>query len=69
MPVSAPPRSERRKSVTIASGAAGSASSTKTMRTRTRRTQSRDSGTSSRSRRLSAVSPYRVDSKYIILYQ
>ncbi|KAF7301468.1 Zn(2)-C6 fungal-type domain-containing protein [Mycena indigotica] len=48
---------ERRKSVTIATGS-GSGRVTKN---RTRRNQSRDPGTSS-SRRLAAVSPYRVDS-------
>nr|GAT53936.1 predicted protein [Mycena chlorophos] len=45
---------ERRRSVTIATGG-------RVVKNRTRRNQSRDPGTSS-SRRLAAVSPYRVDS-------
>lgn len=55
------PRTERRKSVTIATAPSGSLPPGRAMRTRTRRTQSRDHGTPGR--RLSAVSPYRVDSK------
>ncbi|KAF9449897.1 hypothetical protein P691DRAFT_811456 [Macrolepiota fuliginosa MF-IS2] len=58
-----PARTERRRSVTITTSSAGSLPATRPMRTRTRRNQSRDPGTGS-SRRLSAVSPYRVDSKY-----
>lgn len=58
-PISA--RMERRKSVTIATAPSSSQSSGRAVRTRTRRTQSRDHGTPGR--RLSAVSPYRVDSK------
>ncbi len=57
-----PTRTERRKSVTIATSSTGSQPAGRSMRTRTRRTQSRDSNPSS-SRRLSAVSPYRVDSE------
>lgn len=57
-----PARTERRKSVTIATAPASSLPPGRAMRTRTRRNQSRDPGTGS-SRRLSAVSPYRVDSK------
>lgn len=57
-----PTRTERRKSVTIATAPTSSLPPGRAMRTRTRRNQSRDPGTSS-SRRLSAVSPYRMDSK------
>jgi hypothetical protein len=60
-----PSRTERRKSVTISTGPASSIPGGRTMRTRTRRTQSRD--TAGSNRRLSAVSPYRVDSKSQII--
>ncbi|KXN87885.1 Transcriptional activator protein acu-15 [Leucoagaricus sp. SymC.cos] len=53
-------RPERRKSVTISTATASSIPG-RPMRTRTRRNQSRDPSVGA-SRRLSAVSPYRVDS-------
>ncbi|TFK43169.1 fungal-specific transcription factor domain-containing protein [Crucibulum laeve] len=56
-----PTRHERRKSVTLATSGSGSAPPGRVVKPRTRRNQSRDPGTTS-SRRLAAVSPYRVDS-------
>jgi hypothetical protein len=62
-PASPPSRHERRRSVTIG-GASSSLPPGRVVKPRTRRNQSRDPGTTS-SRRLAAVSPYRVDSKCI----
>ncbi|KAF8665799.1 hypothetical protein AX16_000244 [Volvariella volvacea WC 439] len=59
---SAAARAERRRSVTIASTPTSSAPSGRLPKSRTRRNQSRDPSVSSSSRRLAAVSPYRVDS-------
>lgn len=59
-PVPSTSTHERRRSVTIATGTSGGASG-RVPKGRPRRTQSRDPG-SSTSRRLAAVSPYRVDS-------
>ncbi|KAF9008701.1 fungal-specific transcription factor domain-containing protein [Cyathus striatus] len=56
-----PSRPERRRSVTIATATAGSGPSGRVVKGRPRRNQSRDPSTSSR--RLAAVSPYRVDSQ------
>ncbi|KIK08566.1 hypothetical protein K443DRAFT_672578 [Laccaria amethystina LaAM-08-1] len=58
----APLRSERRRSVTIATSASGPSTSNRITKGRSRRNQSRDPGTST-SRRLAAVSPYRTDSQ------
>lgn len=56
---------ERRRSVTILNPASTSVTSGRTMKSRTRRNQSRDPVTSSR--RMAAVSPYRVDGGLFIL--
>ncbi|KAF8633682.1 hypothetical protein AX15_001292 [Amanita polypyramis BW_CC] len=57
--------SERRRSVTITTGTPGAAPPSRMNRNRTRRNHSRDPSTSSTSsRRLAAVSPYRVDSAH-----
>jgi hypothetical protein len=61
----APLRSERRRSVTIATSASGPSTSNRITKGRSRRNQSRDPGTST-SRRLAAVSPYRTDCEYQI---
>ncbi|KAJ2933626.1 hypothetical protein H1R20_g3439, partial [Candolleomyces eurysporus] len=58
-PASPPSRHERRRSVTIG-GASSSLPPGRVVKPRTRRNQSRDPGTTS-SRRMAAVSPYRVD--------
>lgn len=56
-----PPVLPRRRSVTITTAPSGSASSGRVVKGRSRRNQSRDPSTSS-SRRMAAVSPYRLDS-------
>ncbi|KAG2013921.1 nuclear protein, variant 2 [Coprinopsis cinerea AmutBmut pab1-1] len=64
-PTSPTSRHERRRSVTIGGTTTSSIpSSGRVHKSRTRRNQSRDPGTTS-SRRMAAVSPYRVDSMWI----
>lgn len=61
-PASPTSRHERRRSVTIGNVTTGGPPARVMKPSRTRRNQSRDPGTTS-SRRMAAVSPYRVDSK------